>query len=104
MSANKAPFETKDIHFGAIVGLIGALLMVLCGTVLITQVFDRMLRHGVSRSDVPRSPMASTNSLPPEPRLQVNPAEDLIRLQDVENVTLITTHGSTPRRKGAHPH
>lgn len=81
-------FERKDIHFGALAGFIGLLLFILAGAILLTRGFDRLLkRFAVVRTE-PESPMADMHRLPPEPRLQVDPATDLIRLRDVENVTL----------------
>jgi hypothetical protein len=88
MNANKAPFETKDTNFGALIALIGILLILLSGTLLITRFLDRRLERSLSQREPPRSPMAQTHPLPPEPRLQVNPAVDLIRMRDVENVAL----------------
>ena len=88
MSASKGSFEKKDVNVGAIAALIGVLLILLGGTVLFTLFFNRMMNHAVSQHDASPSPMTQGISLPPEPRLQVNAAVDLIRMHDVENVTL----------------
>jgi len=88
MSTPKAPFETKDIHSGMLVSLIGAFLILLGGTLLITQLLHRYFISRQPRSNQASSPWTSAPALPPEPRLQVNPAVDLLRMRDVENVTL----------------
>jgi hypothetical protein len=88
MNPEKINFEPKDTNIGAIIALIGVLLILLGGTLLITRLLDRWLNRASSLRNPPASPMTLTHPLPPEPRLQVNPTMDLIRLRDVENVTL----------------
>ena len=87
MSA-KYPFEAKDTNSGALVALIGVLLILLGGSLWITRTLHGYLNRALSRSDQHSSPWTPQHALPPEPRLQVNPAVDLIRMRDVENVTL----------------
>jgi hypothetical protein len=41
-----------------------------------------------ARVDVPPSPLADPQQLPPEPRLQVSPSVDLKRMREAENATL----------------
>lgn len=89
MNSSKQPaFENKDINFGTLVMLIGLLLMLLGGSLLFMRVLNRILTRTAPVREEPRSPMADMHQLPPEPRLQVDAAVDLIRLRDVENVTL----------------
>lgn len=87
-STPRPGFERKDIHFGSLVMLIGFLLVLLGGAVLSMRVFDRLLNRYAPIKNEPRSTMAQMHQFPPEPRLQVNPAVDLIRMRDVEAVTL----------------
>jgi len=88
MSAPEAPFENKDTNIRRLAALIALFLILLGGTFLITRLLDRHFRRASTRSREMPSPLAQLHQLPPEPRLQVNPAVDLIRLRDVENVTL----------------
>ena len=83
-------FETKDINFGALVKLIGLLFILLGGVFLVSLGLNRLLTRYGAGHDQPESPMADMHRLPPEPRLQVDPAVDLIRLRDVEDETLNT--------------
>ena len=86
--AGKPGVETKDVNFGALVALTGALLMILGVAILITSGLDRFLRRTAVSGEKPHSEMADLHRLPPEPRLQVDAALDLIRMRDVEYVRL----------------
>jgi hypothetical protein len=81
-------FETKDIHFNKLVSLVGVLFIVIGSSILITRGLNRVFLHFMAHRSQDIGPMASMHELPPEPRLQVNPAVDLIRMRDVENVAL----------------
>jgi hypothetical protein len=85
---NFLDYETKDINFPALLMLIGLLFVVLGGVILL----GRSLHHFFSRysplHDQPVSSLAEMDRLPPEPRLQVNPPVDMVRLRDIENVLL----------------
>jgi hypothetical protein len=81
-------YESKDIDFYNIVKLT-VLLLVILGTIhLLGHFLDHFfLRRSLSKKP-PASAAAGLDRLPPEPRLQVNPPLDLIRLRDVEDVRL----------------
>jgi hypothetical protein len=81
-------FEPKDINSGALVSLIGAFLILLGVSALVTRGVHHLLMKYAPVHNQVLSPLADLHRLPPEPRLQVNPATDLIRMRDVENVTL----------------
>jgi len=81
-------YETKDIHFGTLMICAGLLFIFLGGSLLISRKVDRRLQNVNRSMGAGMSPMAQMHRLPPEPRLQVSPPIDLIRLRDVEDVTL----------------
>ena len=88
MTSRQSGYEKKDIQFGPLVILIGLLLMFLGVSLLSMRAFDRFLTRTAPSYEEPRSPLADMHRLPPEPRIQVVAALDLIRMRDVENVTL----------------
>src|SRR5690242_15869320 len=81
----KSGYETKDISFGALVALTGVLLIILGGAIGVTYVLHAYLMRTAMMPGRPHSALAELHRVPPEPRLQVDPAVDLIRLRDVEN-------------------
>jgi len=81
-------YESKDVNFRILLMLAGLLFVILGGTLLLGHVMNRFFVRYSPLHDRPASPLADLNRLPPEPRLQVNPPVDLIRLRDVENVLL----------------
>ena len=91
MSDRPTSFESKDTSVRVLALLMGGLLVLIGGTLGSMRLLDRWLQTDADRRHPPRSPMAQPSPLPPEPRLQVNPTVDLIRLHDVENVTLEST-------------
>lgn len=88
MTPRKPGFETKDTSFAGLVTATIALLVIVAATLLVTRVLDRILKgdHAGKATSV-STPLAS-DPQPPEPRLQVDPATDLVRMHDVENVAL----------------
>ena len=87
-SPKQSGFEKKDIQFGPLVVLIGLLLMFLGGSLLSMRFLNHFLTRTAPLREEPPSPLADMHRRPPEPRLQVDAALDLIRMRDVENVTL----------------
>jgi hypothetical protein len=81
-------YESKDVNFPMIVMLAGFLFLILGGTLLLGRFLDHFFSHFSPLHDEPVSSLAEMNRLPPEPRLQVNPPVDMVRLRDVENVLL----------------
>ena len=85
---NFLDYETKDIHFPTLIMLLGLLFLILGGVMLSGRVLHRFFSRYSPLHDRSVSPLAEMDRLPPEPRLQVNPPVDLIRLRDIENVQL----------------
>jgi len=81
-------YESKDVNFPVIVMLAGLLFLILGGTLLLGHILDRFFSRYSPLHDQPVSSLAEMSRLPPEPRLQVNPPVDMVRLRDVENVLL----------------
>ncbi len=57
------------------------------------------LEDRIAESEVPFSPLSDTGRQPPEPRLQVNPAQDLRRLAETESRRL-NSYGWVDRQAG----
>ncbi len=66
---------------------LGLLVMAAVAFVSIDWLFDYFAAHQ-AKVDVLPSPLADPRQLPPEPRLQVAPADDLQRMRAAEDVTL----------------
>jgi hypothetical protein len=64
--------------------------------IAVALLFERLVRQASSQ---PRSPFSSITVVPPEPRLQVAPAEDLRALRAREEEVL-RTYGWVNREKG----
>ncbi len=80
--------EHKDVDIRAIAKFgIGLLLCVLAAALLMKWMFD-WLAARQARMEQPPSPLAQPAKLPPEPRLQVAPAENLKKLRAEENALL----------------
>jgi len=89
MTSRDPRFEIRDIHVGKLIALIGALLIVLGSSILVTRGFNHVFMKMMASHDQ-SAPSRVTHQEPPEPRLQENPTVELIRLRDTENVTLNT--------------
>jgi hypothetical protein len=81
-------YETKDIHFGILMACAGLLWILLGASLLISRRVQKALAPVNKSMGADMSPMADMHRLPPEPRLQVSPPLDMIRLRDVEDVRL----------------
>jgi hypothetical protein len=92
--------ETSDINIRAVFGFAAGLFVtavVIHGLIwLLFLYFDR--RHAV-RDDATPPLAVGTTRLPPEPRLQTNPRQDLQDLRESEERTL-TTYGWVDRNGG----
>ena len=93
--------ETSDVAIGGIVGFAVTLvvsLVVVCGLIW---VFYSSLRREAARPVPAEFPLASTSMrrLPPEPRLQTEPREDLRNLRESEERAL-TTYGWVDKNAG----
>jgi len=81
-------YEIKDIHFSRLAMLTGLLFVILGATMLLGLGLDHLFTRYLALDRKQESVLAELNQLPPEPRLQVNAAVDMVRLRDVENVLL----------------
>lgn len=69
--------QRSDINFSAILKFGGTLLVIgVVVQILMWLLFDKLNVHA-ERTEVKPSPMAPSTQEPPEPRLQVNPTQDL---------------------------
>jgi hypothetical protein len=99
------PHEAPDrdgVDFGAVLSFAGGLaISALVIYVLIWLMFRFLADQNVTRT-APEFPMAAGQGqrLPPEPRLQTNPRQDLRDLRDAED-TVLTTYGWTDKNAGA---
>ena len=87
---HRVPYEKTDVNVSGVVVFIVVLLV---AAVLIqgaVWVFYRQLRQAASPSAVVEYPLAedAMRRLPPEPRLQVDPRDDLANLRRSENEVL----------------
>jgi hypothetical protein len=89
-SAQPGPrYEARDIHFPLLAAFIVAIFAFLGFTLLLASWIDGSLMN-INRGNEPAPPMARLRRTPPEPRLQVSEAFDMVRLRDIEDVALST--------------
>jgi len=93
--------EESDVDIRGILIFAGGLVVV---TLAIGVIVGGLFAYFNTRSDgtgAPEFPLAATQErrVPPEPRLQTNPREDLRELRDAEQETL-TTYGWVDRNAG----
>ena len=82
-------FEEKDINFGHVFLTGISLLILLCAVIGFLYFYFSYLSHHRSRNSAPALPIEkSGRNLPPEPRLQQSPREDLREFRAREDETL----------------
>jgi hypothetical protein len=98
---SEVSYETKDANTGVIVRAGIGLALVTLATCALVLVFFRWLAVREAREDAPPPPMARTEAgrLPPAPRLQTLPAQDLSAIRAEEDRTL-TTYGWVDEQAG----
>jgi hypothetical protein len=93
--------ETSDVNvrgvFGFGIGLILIAVFVYFGVWLVYMYFNG--RAGVSVAPAYPLAVGQENRQPPEPRLQVNPREDLKQMRDEEDV-ILNTYGWVDKNNG----
>src|SRR5438876_259833 len=96
-SSNRPGHETRDLNFRTITLFGGALLLVL----VIAGVGLALLYTVLTTRDAKSNTLPSmvTPQLPPEPRLEVAPGEDMQALQATEDKQL-STYGWVDRQHG----
>jgi len=93
--------ETSDVNIRAVFGFGGALIVVALLINLVTYLLFRYFDAREGRPVAAQYPLAvgQASRVPPEPRLQTNPRQDLADLHARENDTL-TTYGWVDRNAG----
>jgi len=93
--------ETSDVNIGAVFGFGAALVVVALLINLLTYVLFRYFDAREGRRVTPQYPLAAGREtrVPPEPRLQTNPRQDLADFRARERETL-TTYGWVDRNAG----
>lgn len=79
----------KDAHFVGIMIFLGFIFLGLGMTLILAKAVDHKL-SGVNQDHQAASSMARLRRQPPEPRLQINEAVDMVRMRDVEQRVLQT--------------
>ena len=91
--------ERRDIEPAAVALFAAGLVAHALVTILLIGWLFWYFHARVARLDLPASPLAGEKALPPEPRLQVDPAEDLRKMRLEENAVL-NGYGWIDRRAG----
>jgi len=96
-----ASHEESDVNIRAVLGFAVALIAVAIVVHVLVWVLFRFFEARAARPTTVEYPLAvqQENRLPPEPRLQTNPREDLRELRESEEQTL-TTYGWVDRNGG----
>ena len=81
-------YETRDISFGAIAGWIIVLLILVAVSQFVAFGVHRHFIRARAQEVTDLSPLAQMRRLPPEPRLQVSPSVDLLRMREKEGAVL----------------
>ena len=82
--------EESDVNIGAILGFGAALIVAAVLIYLLTYVLFRYFESREGRRVTPEYPLAAAqaNRVPPEPRLQTDPREDLREMREKEDAVL----------------
>jgi hypothetical protein len=93
--------EESDVNIRAILGFAGGLLVFAIVIHVAMWGLFRLFEAQSSHQEQPTYPLAAKQEqrLPPEPRLQINPKQDLADLRTAEETTL-TTYGWVDRNAG----
>ena len=106
-SSESTAYETRDIKVRPLVQFTVGLTIVAAVTYLVVFGLLRMWTAGADRRDAQLQPATTVAApakpgeerLPPEPRIQANPAADLKTLRDQEEA-ILTTYGWVDRQAG----
>jgi hypothetical protein len=100
-------YETRDVKVRPLAVFIAGLTVVGIATYLVVYAIIRLFSAQAARQDAQLAPTAGlvqpqapgVERLPPEPRIQANPAADLKALRD-EEAAILTTYGWVDRQGG----
>jgi len=101
-------YETRDVKIRPLVVFVAGLTVVALATYLVVYVIIRLFSAQAAKEDARLAPSSGQvqavapgeERLPPEPRIQANPAADLRTLRDQEDAVL-TTYGWADAPGGA---
>jgi hypothetical protein len=101
LEAPETHHEESDVNIAAILAFAGSLVTLGIVISLVVLGLYRLLDASEARQEQPVFPLAAQQEsrLPPEPRLQTNPREDLEAMRRQEQETL-TTYGWVDRNAG----
>jgi hypothetical protein len=93
--------ETSDVYLGGVFVFALGLLVTLVIVHLLTWMLFAVLAKGETAHSLPQYPLAAglEDRLPPEPRLQTNPREDLRQLRAAEDAVL-NSYGWVDKSQG----
>jgi hypothetical protein len=96
-----AGHETRDVNFRPIIVSGIGLILLLVGSVLLMRLVFGFLAEREARLSPPANPLAKSfgRQVPPEPRLQADPRQDLLDMRAQENATL-SSYGWVDRKNG----
>jgi len=100
-------YETRDVKIRPLVVFIAGLTVIGIATYLVVYLIIRLFSAQAAKQDAQLHPVAGQvqpaapgeERLPPEPRIQANPAADLKTLRDQEEA-ILTTYGWVDARAG----
>ena len=100
-------YETRDVKIRPLVVFIAGLTVIGIATYLVVYLIIRLFSAQAAKQDAQLQPVAGQvrpaapgeERLPPEPRIQANPAADLRTLRDQEEA-ILTTYGWVDARAG----
>ena len=105
--SESSAYETRDVKIRPLVAFIAGLTIVGIFTYLVVFLMFRLFSGQAARQDAQVAPSTSSRPapapieerLPPEPRIQANPAADMQRLREQEEA-ILTTYGWVDRPAG----
>ncbi len=92
-------YEQRDMSVRVVGTFFGGLIVAVVVVLLLMAWLFNYFAAREARRDVPPSPLAAARQLPPEPRLQVNPQQDLKAMRADEDA-LLRSYGWVDRNAG----
>jgi hypothetical protein len=92
-------YERRDMSLRTVAVFFGGLILSVAVVLLLMAWLFDYFASRAARQDVPPSPLAEARQIPPEPRLQVNPGEELQAMRAEENAVL-GSYGWVDRKAG----
>jgi hypothetical protein len=85
-------YERTDWHFKVVVIFLTILSIGALGSVILTYGIHRAFLKYDRPKDAPVSPLVDFHRIPPEPRLQIDDAADLVKFHETEN-SILNSYG-----------